>query len=111
MIIKWLEIAATDSHRDKKYMDPLVAYTSNSYDFITRANAMSALRKLNYANEIACDNCINAALSSNGRLAGPASEIIKYFYAQAQFKKLISDKIKSFEGKNWEKEILNRLMQ
>ncbi len=111
VIIKWLEIAAANSNRDKKYIDPLVAYTSNSYEFITRANAMSALRKLNYLNEIAFDNCINACLSSNGRLSGPATETIKYFYAQVQYKKLISDKTKNYSGKNWEKEILNKLIQ
>jgi hypothetical protein len=54
---------------------------------------------------------MNAAISSNGRLAGPANETIKYFYAQSQYKKMIADGIKGSKGQNWEKEILYKLLQ
>ncbi|MBP7809883.1 MAG: M1 family metallopeptidase [Bacteroidia bacterium] len=107
---KWLEIAAAASNNDKKYIGQLVNYTSNSYEFITRGNAMNALRKLNYIDETMVNNCIEACLSSNGRLAGPANETIKYFYAQTQFKKLISETIKKRNSKNWERDILFRLL-
>ncbi len=110
VICKWLEIAAA-LNNDKKYTDQLVTYTSNSYEFITRGNAMSALRKLNYFNEAAMNNCIDAALSSNGRLAGPGNETIKYFYAQIPYKKMITDIIKNRNSKNWEKDILMKLIQ
>jgi aminopeptidase N len=110
VICKWLEIAAAASNNDKKYINQLVAYTSNSYEFITRGNAMNALRKLNYIDETVVNNCIEACLSSNGRLSGPANETIKYFYAQAQFKKLISETIKKRNSKNWEKDILMKLL-
>jgi aminopeptidase N len=111
VICKWLEIAAANSNNDKKYIDQLVAYTSNSYEFITRGNAMAALRKLNYFDEKAVANCIEGCLSSNGRLAGPANETIKYFYGQTQYKKVIIDVVKNRDSKNWEKEILFRLLQ
>ncbi|MBK7669643.1 MAG: M1 family metallopeptidase [Sphingobacteriaceae bacterium] len=101
VICKWLEIAAAASNNDKKHINQLVAFTSNSYEFITRGNAMNALRKLNYIDETMVNNCIEACLSSNGRLAGPANETIKYFYAQTQFKKLISETIKKRNSKNW----------
>ena len=101
----------TSPNNDKKYISQLVNYTSNSYEFITRGNAMNALRKLNYIDETMVNNCIEACLSSNGRLAGPANETIKYFYAQTQFKKLISETIKKRNSKNWEKEILMKLIQ
>jgi aminopeptidase N len=110
VICKWLEIAAAASNNDKKYINQLVTYTSNSYEFITRGNAMNALRKLNYIDEAMVNNCIEACLSSNGRLAGPANETIKYFYAQTQFKKLISETIKNRNSKNWEKDILMKLL-
>jgi pyruvoyl-dependent arginine decarboxylase (PvlArgDC) len=74
-------------------------------------NAMAALRKLNYFDEKVLSSCINACLSSNGRLAGPATETVKYFYTQMQYKKLINDGVKGMRGQNWEKEILNRLTQ
>lgn len=111
VIIKWLEIAAAANNNDKKYVDQLVAFTSNSYEFITRTNAMAALRKLNYFDNSVLNNCVNACLSSNGRLAGPATETIKYFFNQAKHKKMISDNIKGMQGADWEREILNKLIQ
>ncbi len=110
VICKWLEIAAAATG-DKKHIDQLVAYTSNSYEFLTRGNAMNALRKLNYIDEKTVNNCVDACLSSNSRLAGPANETIKYFYAQTQYKKVIADNIRNRNSKNWEKEILYRLLQ
>lgn len=110
--VKWLEIAAIYYASDnKKYIDQLVEYTSNSYEFITRTNAMTALRKLNYFDGTVLQNCIQAAVSNNGRLAGPAQETIKYFYNQDKYKKLIVDTIAKQELKSWEKEIIGRLLQ
>jgi aminopeptidase N len=109
VICKWLEIAAA-FNSDKKLVDQLVAYTSNSYEFLTRGNAMASLRKLNYADEKLINNCIDACLSSNGRLAGPATETIKYFSAQVQYKKMIADIIRNRNSKNWEKDILFKLL-
>lgn len=109
VICKWLEIAAA-FNSDKKHVDQLVNYTSNSYEFLTRGNAMTALRKLNYADEKLITNCIDACLSSNGRLSGPATETIKYFYAQTHYKKMISDLIKNRDSKSWEKELLYKLL-
>ncbi len=109
VIIKWLEIAS--AVKDMKNAEQLVTYTSNSYEFITRTNAMQALRKLNYFDNAALDNCIDACLSSNGRLAGPAGETIRYFYNQSQYKKIIFDRIKTRNSKTWEADILLRLLQ
>lgn len=106
--IKWLEIAAA---LDTKYNSELIAFTSSSYDFLTRTNAMAALRKLNLFNDIALVNCLNAATSNNGRLSGPAVETIKYFFSQTTYKKQIATAINQFEGKPFEKEILNKLVQ
>ena len=108
--IKWLEIAAV-STGEKTYTDQLVKYTSNSYEFLTRTNSMGSLRKLNYFDEEALANCLNAVVSSNGRLAGPAAETIKYFYAQPKFKKWILDVVSSKLLKDWEREIVVKLLQ
>jgi aminopeptidase N len=109
--IKWLELAANYYSGDKKYIDQLVGYTSNSYEFITRGNAMTALRKLNYFDNTVLLNCLQACLSNNGRLSGPANETVKYFYTQAKYKKMIYETITSRKSQNWEKEILYRLIQ
>jgi aminopeptidase N len=111
VITKWLEIAAASNENDKKFIDQLVAYTSNSYEFITRINSMAALRKLNYFDAAVMNNCLNACVSGNGRLAGPASETVKYFFTQDKYKKLITDQINSKTWKDFEKEIVMKLMQ
>jgi len=108
--IKWLEINAAMTN-EKTYFDQLVKFSSNSYEFITRGNAMASLRRLNYFDMEALTNCLNAAVSSNGRLAGPAAETIKYFYAQPKFKKMIIDGIATKSLKDWEKEIISKLLQ
>lgn len=110
--VKWLEIATVYYNSDnKKYVDQLVEYTSNSYEFITRSNAMAALRKLNYYDETLLLNCLQAAVSNNGRLAGPAQETIKYFYNQDKFKKQIIETVSIQPLQNWEKEIIYKLIQ
>lgn len=108
--MKWLEIAASNLN-DQKSLDKLVEYTSNSYEFITRTNAMGALKRLNYFNETALVNCLEASISNNGRLAGPAAETVKYFYGQNRFKKMIYMMIMNKASKPWEKEVMMKLMQ
>jgi aminopeptidase N len=108
--IKWLEIAVSTGNNEKKYIDQLVGYTSNSFEFITRANAMAALRKLNYFDEACLLNCLQACLSNNGRLSGPANETVKYFFNQAKHKKMIVETIASKKLQGWEKDVLNRLI-
>lgn len=107
--VKWLEIAYSTTN-DKKHVDQLVKYASNSYEFLTRGNAMISLRKLNYFDETALANCLNAVVSSNGRLASPAAETIKYFYAQPKFKKMIVDGVAAQPMKDWEREIVMKLL-
>ena len=110
VIVKWLEIAALNTG-DKKYSNQLVDYTSNSYEFITRANAMASLRKLNYFDETLLKNCLQACLSNNGRLSGPAAETVRYFFNQVKNKKLIVETINKMPTQNWESEILAKLIQ
>ena len=109
VLIKWLEISLTEKE-DNNRMKELVGYTSGSYEFVTRTNAMGALRRLNHCDAQMLANILNACLSSNGRLSGVAVETIKYFYAQDKFKKEIADGISKYEANAKDKETLNRLM-
>jgi aminopeptidase N len=88
--IKWLEVSAA-SALDVQYIGRLVDYTSNSYEFRTRVNAMQALKRLNYFNTKFLANLIDALPSANGRLSGPASEVLQYFYSQDLHKPAITD--------------------
>ncbi len=109
VLIKWLEISLAEKE-DNSQMKQLVDYTSGSYEFVTRTNAMSALRRLNHYDAPLLANCLNACLSSNGRLSGVAVETVKYFYAQDKFKKEIADGIGKYEANAKDKETLSRLM-
>jgi aminopeptidase N len=109
VLVKWLEISAAQGG-DMSYVNDLVKYTSNSYEFVTRTNAMAALRRLNYCDKALVTNCVNASLTNNGRLAGPATETVKYFYAQHKYKKMIAEVINANNATGKDKETLSRLM-
>ncbi len=110
VLVKWLELSINDK-ADAEQMNRLVDLTSVSYEFLTRGNSMAALRRLNYFDDKLLANCINASLSANGRLAGPAAETIKYFYAQDKYKRLIADGIANSAVKGKDREVLNKLME
>ena len=109
VLVKWLEISINDK-ADPEQVNRLVDLTSVSYEFLTRTNAMAALRRLNYFDDKLLANCINACLNPNGRLSGPATETIKYFYAQDKYKKQIADGIANSDAKGKDKDVLNKIM-
>jgi lysyl-tRNA synthetase class II len=85
---KWLEYAITYqvySTSDKtmdltpQYTQQLVDYTSNKYEFRTRIAAMGSAKRAGVFNEILVANLMDAASGTNGRLASPAVEVLKYF--------------------------------
>jgi len=110
VLIKWLEISITEKP-DATLENQLVAYTSDSYEFVTRTNAMAALRRLNHFDETLLANCLKASLSANGRLAGPAAETVKYFYAQDKYKRQIADGIARSDVSGKDREVLGKLME
>jgi hypothetical protein len=55
-------------------------------------------------------NCLSACLSSNGRLAGPAGETVRYFYAQDRYKRQIADGIAAMDVTGKDRETLGKLM-
>jgi aminopeptidase N len=109
VLVKWLEISVAEKD-DKARLKELVTLTSDSYEFVTRGNAMAALRRLNYFDDKVLANCINACLSSNGRLSGPATETIKYFYAQDKYKRQIADGIAKSNVSAVDRETLNKIV-
>ena len=110
VLIKWLEISINNKE-NKSELEQLINFTSQSYEFMTRTNAMAALRRLNYFDTNILDNCINACLSTNGRLSGPATETIKYFFAQGKYKRMIAEGIAKNGGTKKDKETLDRIIE
>ena len=109
VLVKWLEISI-NYKADPAEINQLVNLTSQSYEFLTRTNAMAALKRLNYFDDKLLANCINACLSTNGRLAGPATETVKYFYAQDRYKQQITEGITGSRVSLKDKEVLNKLI-
>lgn len=85
--IAWLQLAINDVN--DKYYAELADYTSNSFEFRTRINAFAGLQVVNMLNEKAINGMFDAALSNNGRLAGPAKEAISYFAKQSKYKAMM----------------------
>lgn len=106
--IKWLEIA---SLTNPKYVDQLVSYCSNAYEFRTRANATASLKKLNYLDDNAIEYMVDALLSANGRLSGPASDALSFFYTQSAYKRIIINYVEGHEWKTWESKIIKTVVK
>jgi len=79
--IKWLELAIR-SGKDN-YKEELIGYSSRQFEFRTRNASFTALKSLNLFNEQVANNLLNAAMSPNGRLRGPAVETLQYFMQQS----------------------------
>jgi hypothetical protein len=107
VLIKHLEIEALNN-REK--IDELKKYCSSSYEFITRVNAMNALKRLGFLDEEMLAYLLNAGFSSNSRLANPAFEILNYFAQQSQYKAMILNYISKNKFSDFERQKLNRLV-
>jgi aminopeptidase N len=107
VLIKHLEI---ESEFDKEKINELKKYCSNSYEFITRVNAMNALKRLGFLDEELLGYLLNAGFSSNSRLANPAFEVINYFAQQSKYKSMILNYISKTKFSDFERQKLNRLV-
>lgn len=91
----WLEIALMKDNNKRELINELVDYTSNSFEFETRINALSTLIKLNIINPQIVANAIDAYLHWNFKLRDGGFDYLKYFYRQASAKKMIDKEIES----------------
>ncbi len=86
--IKYLEYAYTYNPAvDSK--NELTKLCSPNYEFRSRANAANALNRLHVCDEAIVKNLIGAALTYNGRLAGPCGDVLKDFKKDASFNAII----------------------
>jgi hypothetical protein len=85
--MKWLEISV--GRGNLKYLAELKNYSGNSYDFETRINAFNALKRLNKLDEMVAKNLIEGLAHWNYKIRTAASDNLKYFYAQYEYKTLI----------------------
>ncbi len=118
VIVKWLEIRLNNIffHPSEEVvkaqadaLNQIVLFTSGSYEFMTRQNAFASLKKLDYFNQVALENILDAAFSNNNRLASPAIETLKYFYAKNEYRKMIGDHLASKKWNDWQNEIIKQI--
>jgi aminopeptidase N len=67
-------------------VDQLIEYTSSSFEFLTRVNAISLLKNRNIYNEILVNNLLNAIYNPNKRLNKPAKKYLKELYKNEDVK-------------------------
>ncbi|MDA3944616.1 MAG: M1 family aminopeptidase [Bacteroidetes bacterium] len=72
--IAWLEIAASRGRQEA--FDALVEYSSFRYEFRTRINAIEALVRLDYFDEMLAQNLIEAVIHWNFRLSSVAKKAL-----------------------------------
>ena len=89
--IKWLETAIEKG--GEAYITELTNYTSSSYEFETRINAMNACRRLNLFDEIVCKNMIEGFFHWNFKIRDAARENLDYFIQQNDFQQIIHQMI------------------
>jgi hypothetical protein len=87
--IKWLEISIENGNR--KVLPELKKYSSSSYEFETRINAMNALKRLNVLDEEVALNMLQAATHWNYKIKTAAIECLGYFYTQDVYKVLLDN--------------------
>ena len=80
--MKWLEIAI--SRGGTAFIPELKNYSSGSYEFETRINAMHTLKKLNICDEQTATNMLEGSFHWNRKIRVAARENLRYFYRQIQ---------------------------
>ncbi len=102
--IKWLQLQVQQGQ--KKYIKNLKDYTTHSYEFETRINAIKSLKALNYFDDETAGNIIKAFFYWNYKLVRVAKDALIYFNQQTIYAKIMKRYIKS---NNFEKSKLERL--
>ena len=87
--VLWHEISA--ARGDSSSLRTLVEYAGVSYEFMTRVNALEALKRLGYCREPLMGPLFSALASPNPRLRGPAAAFAAYFTEQARYASALRD--------------------
>lgn len=107
--ISWLQIAIKNGQT--KFVEELIDFTSNAFEFNTRRSAFAALKELNVFNEVVAENAYNAALSANGRLANGGIGYLNWAYSSNEsWKSSINSKEPKGKGNLvWQDEVWKKI--
>ena len=78
-------------------VDQLIEYTSSSFEFLTRVNAINLLKNRNIYNEILVTHLLDAIYNPNKRLNRPAKKYLKELYKNEDVESWIDKE----QGKNF----------
>ncbi|MBK7094012.1 MAG: M1 family metallopeptidase [Saprospiraceae bacterium] len=107
--IKWLEIAIKNNK--KKHLEELKDYSSVSYEFETRKNALEALARLDYLDSTVAFNLLKAYSYWNFKLSDPANKILTEYKTKPEKWNLIDDAYKIGKWRVEEKIKLDKLFE
>jgi aminopeptidase N len=108
--IKWCELAVTNRINQTENTNRLVFYASNAWEFRTRNNAFTALKSVGYCDEKLVAHLFDAMLSTNSRLATPASQLTEVLAQQTNHKLLFTQYYKNKTWESWQTEQLKKYM-
>jgi aminopeptidase N len=114
--IKWLEIKIKFENKTgiiskDDFLKELIDYSSKSYEFETRINALNALKNINYLDEESTLNLFNAYLSWHYKLSGAAKGVFDYFYQKEENKNIINAIYKNYKWTNSEKKTIEGILE
>ncbi len=107
--IKWLELAIESGK--EKHLKELIDYSSRNYEFETRMNSISALKRLNICNEEIAENIMHGILFWNFKLNQASTETLKYFAEQRKFKEIINKVKEKSIWSDSEQERFNKILK
>jgi len=99
--IVWLRLSIEADRNKTDNLNTLIDYTTPAFEFRTRINALQALQALNYLDNKTLRSLFDASLSWNSHLAGPANDVLTYYYKEDNYHKMIKD---FYDNGNWTKE-------
>jgi hypothetical protein len=89
-----------------QHLPELIGYTSGSYDFETRTNALQALCSLGYLDAMMLENLFNACFYWNYKLANEARAVLKRNYSNDKFRPIIKSYYNNHHWDEGQKTIL-----
>jgi aminopeptidase N len=108
--ITYLELSLRQSPSATGLQEELVMYSSKKFEFRTRIKAIEAIERLQLCNSEIINNLFNASLYTNNRLNGPASRALRSLLTKAENKEIAKGIFELTPWKDWEKEILEKIV-
>ena len=96
---------------DKGARTELADLASSGWEFITRQNAINAIKRTGILTEQATENLINALLSTNNRLSSTASMVLLYFAEQPKLKEQIRNVVGKRALPPWQKDLVQAIIR